>query len=99
VPELIEICGGVDVASHAGERSRAVPWPELLDLRPDVLIVAPCGFDEPRARHELAALTDPDALTLLRVARVECLDGNAYTSRPGPRLADAADALSLLIRG
>jgi hypothetical protein len=30
---------------------------------------------------------------------VEFLDGNAYTSRPGPRLADAAELLSQLING
>src|SRR2546422_6217521 len=30
--------------------------------------------------------------------RVEFLDGNAYTSRPGPRLVDAAEMLTRLIR-
>ncbi|HEX9611447.1 MAG TPA: BtuF-related (seleno)protein, partial [Gemmatimonadales bacterium] len=99
VAELIEISGGVDVASRPGERSRALPWRELLALRPDVVIVAPCGFDETRARREMATITDPDALALLARARVAYLDGNAFTSRPGPRLTDAAERLAELIDG
>jgi len=70
----------------------------LAALAPDVVIVAPCGFDIPRAQAELAALTDQEARRLLG-RRVEFLDGNAYTSRPGPRLVDAAEQLSRLIPG
>ncbi|HEX4628523.1 MAG TPA: BtuF-related (seleno)protein, partial [Gemmatimonadales bacterium] len=65
---------------------------------PDLVVVAPCGFDVPRARAEVAALKDRDALDLL-ARRVAVIDGNAYTSRPGPRLVDAAEMLSRLIVG
>jgi iron complex transport system substrate-binding protein len=99
VPELIDISGGVDVASRPGERSRALPWRQLSQLEPAVVIVAPCGFDAARAQREFEAITDPDALALFAGVRVEFLDGNAYTSRPGPRLVDAAERLSQLIRG
>ncbi len=98
VPELIAIAGGVDVGSGPGERSRARPWVELRALAPDLIIIACCGFDISRARMEFVAVTDPDALALVR-HRVEFLDGNAYTSRPGPRLVDAAEILSRLISG
>jgi hypothetical protein len=57
-----------------------------------------CGFDVARAREELAKVVDPDARPLLS-RRVEFLDGNAYTSRPGPRLVDAAEQLAGLMRG
>ncbi len=96
VPELIAIAGGVDVGSGPGARPR--PWAELRALAPDLVIIACCGFDISRARMEFAAVTDPDALHLFR-RRVEFLDGNAYTSRPGPRLVDAAEILSRLIAG
>jgi hypothetical protein len=52
----------------------------------------------PRARREAAAVTDPDGRALLD-RRVVFLDGNAYTSRPGPRLAEAAELLAPLIAG
>lgn len=97
VPELVAAAGGHDVGGRVGERSVARPWAELRALAPDVVIVALCGFDVPRARRELVMVKDPDAMALLG-SRVEFLDGNAYTSRPGPRLVDAAELLAELIR-
>ena len=98
VPELVAAAGGEDVAAQPGVRSTARPWPELRALRPDVVVVAPCGFDVPRARRELAAVRDPDALVLL-AGRMGFVDGNAYTSRPGPRLVDGAGRIAALIAG
>jgi len=98
VPELVALAGGQDVGSAPGEPSRPRPWDQLAALAPDVVVVAPCGFDVARARAELAAVTDPQAQALLG-RRVEFLDGNAYTSRPGPRLVDAAEMLTQLMLG
>jgi len=98
VPDLVTLAGGQDVGSAPGEPSRPRPWDQLAALAPDVVVVALCGFDIPRAQAELAAVTDPQARALLG-RRVEFLDGNAYTSRPGPRLVDAADLLARLIHG
>jgi iron complex transport system substrate-binding protein len=73
-------------------------WRQLAATAPDLVIIALCGFDQARARRELAAVTDPEARALL-TRRVEIIDGNAYTSRPGPRLVDAAELMERLIRG
>jgi iron complex transport system substrate-binding protein len=94
----VALAGGQDVGSVPGEPSRPRPWDQLAALAPDVVVVAPCGFDVARARAELAAVTDPEAQALLG-RRVEFLDGNAYTSRPGPRLVDAAEMLTQLMLG
>jgi iron complex transport system substrate-binding protein len=98
VPELVTLAGGEDVGGTAGERSRARPWSELAALAPDLVVVALCGFDVERARSELANVTDPDAAPIL-ARHTEVIDGNAYTSRPGPRLAEAAELLSRLMTG
>lgn len=99
VPELVAAAGGVDVLARPGDRSVTRTWRDLRALVPDVVVVALCGFDVPRARRELAAVTDPDALALLAATRVVFLDGNAYTSRPGPRLVEAVELLTPLIGG
>lgn len=98
VPELVVAAGGIDVGERPGARSRRRTWPELRALAPDVVVVACCGFDVARARREAAAVADPAGRALLD-GRVAFLDGNAYTSRPGPRLAEAAERLAPLIRG
>jgi iron complex transport system substrate-binding protein len=99
VPELVAAAGGVDVAAQPGDRSVTRPWSALRTLTPDVVVVALCGFDVARARCEVAAVTDPDARALLAQARVVFLDGNAYTSRPGPRLVEGTELLAELIGG
>jgi len=96
VPELVAAAGGQDVGAAPGEPSMRRTWRELAALAPDVVVVAPCGFDVPRAQREYETVIDRDARVLFG-RRVEFLDGNAYTSRPGPRLADAAELLSQLI--
>lgn len=98
VPELVDIAGGEDIAGVAGMRSAPRSWRELSALAPDLVVIALCGFDLPRAQREFAAVTDRDARALFS-RRVEFIDGNAYTSRPGPRLVDAAELLGRLIRG
>jgi len=98
VPELVALAGGEDVGNAPAAPSTPRSWKELAALAPDLVVIALCGFDEARARREHDALTDPDARAVLG-RRHEFLDGNAYTSRPGPRLVDAAEHLARLIHG
>jgi len=71
-------------------------WAELVAIDPDRVIVALCGFDVASAQSETAAVEDVAARRLF-ARGVEFLDGNAYTSRPGPRLVEAAERLSLML--
>src|SRR5216117_460274 len=65
VPELIEIAGGEDVGGVPGAPSVTRSWRELSALAPDLVVVAPCGFDVERARREVALVTDRDARAML----------------------------------
>jgi len=47
VPEMIEIAGGTHVLSGAGEASRRASWDEIRKSQPEIVIVAPCGYDLP----------------------------------------------------
>ncbi len=99
VPELVAYAGGVDVGAAPGERSRRVTWDAVASLAPDLIVVMLCGFGVERARTELDELSDPAALAALQAAPVWLLDGGAYTSRPGPRIADGAHRLACALRG
>lgn len=93
VPELVAAAGGEDVGACPGEHSRKVDWAHVESLRPDVLLIMPCGFGVERTRDELSRLPDSTARRLLARTPYRILDGNAYTSRPGPRLVEAAERI------
>ena len=99
VPELVAAAGGEDVGAEPGCHSSPRAWTELERLRPDVVIVMLCGFGIERARAELDALADPAARAVLSARPVWLLDGNAFTSRPGPRIVDGAERLHSALRG
>ena len=88
VPELVATAGGVDVGAAPGSRSARAEWADLTSLEPECLLVMLCGFDIERSRAELDQLVHPEALELFSRVPTWIMDGNAYTSRPGPRLVD-----------
>ena len=64
-------------------------WETVLNERPELVVLAPCGFD-----HERAAR---DATLLPLACRAVAVDSNAYYARPAPRLADGVAQLAFLI--
>ena len=99
VPDLVAAAGGVDVGALAGSHSMVSEWASVAALRPDIVVVMLCGFGVARARAELDALDSAEAEQLFASAPVWILDGNAYTSRPGPRVVDGAERLRAAITG
>jgi iron complex transport system substrate-binding protein len=96
VPELVEAAGGHDVGAKPGDHSHPRPWSELLELKPEILVVALCGFSVERARQEWASQLPKEAKKVLAAIpphRLAFIDGNQYTSRPGPRVVEALGTL------
>lgn len=102
VPEQIELAGGVPLLARAGEHTSAIEWQRVVDARPDVLLLLPCGFPPDRTRAELPVLTDRPGWTDLpavRAGAVWVLDGPAYFNRPGPRVVRGAEVLAHVLHG
>jgi iron complex transport system substrate-binding protein len=96
MPELVAMAGGVNLFGEAGKHSPWMTWEELRGRDPDVIFVAPCGFDLARTRQEMPALTGRAGwadLGAVRVGRVYLADGNQYFNRPGPRLVESLEIL------
>jgi iron complex transport system substrate-binding protein len=99
-PTLVARAGGEELFGRAGRHSGIFSWEDLRRADPEVLVVAPCGFDLPRARGDLAALTGRpgfSGLRAVREGRAYLADGNAYFNRPGPRVAETLEALVEMI--
>jgi iron complex transport system substrate-binding protein len=99
VPDQVAAAGGVSAGAAPGEHSAVSSWESAVSLRPDLAVVMLCGFGLARARAELDRLANPTAAGLLGAVPVWLLDGNAYTSRPGPRLVDGAERLQAAMTG
>jgi len=99
-PEIVEIAGGQSLLSAPGAHSTTVAFEALRDADPEVIVVAPCGFDLPRTLAELPALTDrPDwrDLAAVRAGRAFAADGNFYFNRSGPMLFDTPEILAEML--
>ncbi|MDA0184335.1 ABC transporter substrate-binding protein [Solirubrobacter phytolaccae] len=91
VPQLIEHAGGVDLLGLPGEPSEQRTWAQVAAARPEVVIVAPCGYDVERGAREAADYADE--LAALGADRIVVGDASAWFSRPGPRLVDGLEWL------
>jgi iron complex transport system substrate-binding protein len=100
MPELIEAAGGDNLFGTAGKHSDWMQWQELAAADPDIILVAPCGYDLDRCLEELPLLQAKPGwsdLKAVRSGRVYFADGNAYFNRPGPRLADSAEIIAEIL--
>ncbi|MEY7849336.1 ABC transporter substrate-binding protein [Natrarchaeobius sp. A-rgal3] len=99
VPDVVRVAGGEYGLGEPGDRSAPLEWEEFLAYDPEVVVVAPCGFDAERTLEQFHELSDRpgwDDLTAVREDRAFVLDGSAYLTRWTPRLVDAAERLAAL---
>jgi iron complex transport system substrate-binding protein len=92
VPDLVTAAGGLPVAACPGGPSAQTSWDRIAAARPELVVVAPCGFhlDGAAAQAELAARRLPGI-------PVWAIDADGLVVRPGPRLVDGVDALAAIL--
>ncbi|HLK89278.1 MAG TPA: ABC transporter substrate-binding protein [Polyangia bacterium] len=99
-PEIVEIAGGHSLLSAPGAHSTTVAFEALAAADPEIVVVAPCGFDLARTLAELPPLTDRPAwraLPAVRAGRAFAADGNFYFNRSGPMLFDTPEILAEML--
>ncbi|GIU85127.1 MAG: cobalamin-binding protein [Acidimicrobiales bacterium] len=102
IPEMVHLAGGEEVTGAVGEPSRAITWESLADARPDIIVVAPCGFRLADAEEQAARVLQRAELAdtaAVRSGRVHAVDADAEFARPGPRLVDGVETLARIVRG
>jgi iron complex transport system substrate-binding protein len=86
IPEMVEAAGGSEVLGRAGHKSVPVTWDAVRQAAPELIVAAPCGFDEARAAREAA------------IVPVDCpvfpVDADRYFVRPAPSLARGVEILA-----
>jgi iron complex transport system substrate-binding protein len=97
VPEMIALAGGEDVFGHVGAPSSRIELKDIVAAAPDIIALAPCGYEAAQARNEycsMAFTSEWDSIPAVRDGRVYAFAANAYASRPGPRLITGVEVLA-----
>jgi iron complex transport system substrate-binding protein len=97
VPDMVRRAGGRDVAAAAGQHSVTATAAVIAAADPEVILVAPCGYDVRRAAEAATALLAQDEWHWAWNRIVWALDANHLTSRPGPRLADGIETIAAIL--
>lgn len=100
VPEMVALAGGEDVFGQPGEHTRKLEWQEVVDARPEIVILMPCSFalSEVVARaKELTSRPGWRELPASQAGRIYAVDAAAYFSRSGPRIVAGLEILAGLI--
>ncbi|CAJ0898993.1 10333_t:CDS:2 [Entrophospora sp. SA101] len=107
-PQLIRWSNGIQVINDCKDEEIAqagaspsyvrfrVPPQEILDSKPEILIICPCGLnlDETKKEYEKTLLPSNWWPELANNAKkIALVDGNQMFNRPGPRLVDALEWL------
>jgi iron complex transport system substrate-binding protein len=92
VPEMVAAAGGVDILGRPREPSFRTSWDLVRRLDPELVVLAPCGFDLGRVVAGVSSVGLPDL-----GCPVVAVDADAYYSRPAPRVADGIRQLAYLL--
>jgi iron complex transport system substrate-binding protein len=96
-PELVEIAGGHDPLGRKHQPSAQIDWQDVIDARPEIIVLALCGYDVDLARRDYELLRHfPgfDSLPAARNGDIYLVNASAYFARPGPRIVDSLEILA-----
>ncbi len=98
IPYQIAQAGGVDMLSNPSGYSIVTNWERILQYNPEVLVVAPCGFEVHRSGQEIEALTKLEGWESLKAVQnnaVFLADADLFT-QPSTTVVDGIELLAAL---
>jgi iron complex transport system substrate-binding protein len=99
IPYQLAQAGGVDMLSNPGGDSMVIPWEKIIRYDPEVLLIAPCGFDTRRALQELDLLRQKEgwsSLDAVRNGRVYLVDFDLFTQPSASTLVNGIRLVAAL---
>jgi iron complex transport system substrate-binding protein len=90
VPEMVDIAGGLEVLGKPGAKSQRITPQQILEARPEIIVLMPCGFSLERTVQEYRRNEFLPGWT----GQVYAVDGSSYFNRSGPRLVDGVEILA-----
>ena len=95
IPEMVKRAGGRDLLGRPGIPSVPIPWTDIEQARPPLIIAMPCGYDLPQAVRDVERVARCTPWKhAIGEAVVYVAAGGGYFTRPGPRLVSGIEVLA-----
>lgn len=99
IPHQIAYAGGTDMLGNPSGDSIVTPWEKVLKYDPEVLIIAPCGFETERSLEEIHLLSNKKGwkdLSAVQNKQVYVLDYDLFTQPSASTLVNGIEILAAL---
>lgn len=99
IPFQIAQAGGIDMLSNPSGDSVVISWEKICRYNPEVLIIAPCGFNVSRSMQELHLLTEKSGWSEIEAVKnkqVFIADFDLFTQPSASTLTDGVELLAAL---
>ncbi len=99
IPFQIAQAGGTDMLANPGGYSIVTQWDKIIQYNPEVLIIAPCGFETSRALEETHIVMQKTGWQTLRAVQskqVYVLDFDLFTQPSASTLVAGIELLAAL---
>ena len=99
IPYQVAYAGGIDMLSNPGGDSIVTPWEKIVRYDPEVLVIAPCGFNVKRSMQEMHVLTNKsewNQLTAVNNQAVYIADYDLFTQPSAGTLTDGIEVLAAM---
>lgn len=97
VPQMVDYAGGLDGLGRFGQPSHRIEWDEVVQYKPEIIVLSPCGFDANQVMgeaHVLASYQGWEEIPAFQSSRIYAVNASAYFSRSGPRVVDGLEILA-----
>ena len=97
IPHQIGLAGGIDMLSNPSGDSIVTSWDKILKYDPEILVIAPCGFNSTRTKQEMHILTGKrgwSGLTAVKNNQVFITDFDLFTQSSANTLVNGIELLA-----
>ena len=100
IPQMVDFAGGIEGLGHLGEPSNRIEWERILEYKPEIIVLAPCGYEVDQVMkeaHVLSSYPRLETVPAFQSSKIFAVNASAYFSRPGPRVVDGLEILATIV--
>jgi iron complex transport system substrate-binding protein len=99
IPFQIAQAGGIDMLGNPAADSIVTSWEKIIRYDPEIIVIAPCGFETKRAQQEMYLLMQKsgwNTIKAVRTKQVYLADYDLFTQPSASTLTDGIELLAAL---